>query len=305
MRAKSSFRDAVLEDGRFVLYQVTYRLYEGNNLRPDVYFQRNEYLRRKDYNKIFNDGQREIIEESGMEEDYDIKSGALCFDVCLHALLAKHVCGLTKDHPLYKKVQKVKDIRNIVSHPHEPINVGQQISQSSIDISDGNLNEKLEELRMLYGSIINDLEDITDDNLNSIKMEIDNMIKLRKLPTRQETETVYVTREMPTWMPPRQERELIYAPREMPAQMPTRQERESVYVPREMPTRMPTKRETDSGSNEMPTWGKVAVGTAIGVGALALVGALANSSTEDRKKEEKKRNQIGANKSNKEECVVM
>lgn len=158
---------------------------------------------------------------------------------------------------------------------------------------------------MLYGSIINDLEDITDDNLNSIKMEIDNMIKLRKLPTRQETETIYVTREMPTWMPPRQERELIYASREMPAQMPTRQERESVYVPREMPRRMPTKRETDSGSNEMPTWGKVAVGTAIGVGALALVGALASSSTEDRKKEEKKRNQTGANNSNKEECVVM
>lgn len=261
MSANSSFRDAVVDDGRYVLYQVTTRLYQGESLRPDIFFQKNASLRHKDYNRIFNADQRNTIKDSGMPVDYNIKLGASKFDVSIHALLAEHTCGLPANHSLYQKIKQVKNLRNKVVHPDEPIYDSQITSNSTFTNTDGNLNEKLQELLILYNDIIENLENMTNDNLHLVKVGIERRINQRK----QQPKTFSQEQTM-------------------------------------------TTRQSEDKSNDMPTWGKVAIGVAIGAGvgagAAALIGSLAGKSNDNQTKEKPRRNQTRTNQ-NKEECMVM
>ncbi|KAK7067567.1 hypothetical protein SK128_019863, partial [Halocaridina rubra] len=121
----------------------------------------------ENYNQIFNNQQRQVIENSGDSETYNIVEGGQMFDISLHTLIAKYMCGLKRNDPLNMNVSKVRDLRNKVCHGIE-------------SIDEEELNMKLEELLELYKDILHDLEKHTGDDLQFVVMQIESKINERK-----------------------------------------------------------------------------------------------------------------------------
>ncbi|XP_042889168.1 uncharacterized protein LOC122264366 [Penaeus japonicus] len=161
--------EAVQHDGRFVMNQVTQRLYEGGDLRPDAYLESVPSLGRSRYLRDFDWHQRQIIESC--DHDFDIRVAASNFDVSMHGVLLKSCCGLKSTDQLYKLLKEIVNKRNITSHPDDNFS----------DINNFNIDEKLEELLSLYLQVLDLLEERCFCNLTEVKRQIRNSIQEKKI----------------------------------------------------------------------------------------------------------------------------
>ncbi|XP_053644753.2 uncharacterized protein [Cherax quadricarinatus] len=163
------WQDAVQEEGQRVMYQVTTRLYQGKNLRPDYYWVENINSNQA-YKKYFNNDQRQILESFHDSQNYDIEIAAREFDISLHWAVQQKFCKLNRLEVLYGYLERLVNMRNTNSHRSD---------HSGIPTSD--LKEQLEELLKLCLDILSNLEDRTSDDLSSVKRDIRNSINKRLL----------------------------------------------------------------------------------------------------------------------------
>lgn len=284
----SLYRDAILDDGCFVLRQVVTILYQGGNLRPDIYFKENEQQQK--YNRIFPKDQRHIIESSGDQYNYDIVKGAEKFDVSILSYLVAHTCGLPSSDTLVKKVSKVRSLRNNVSHP-----------QGEVSLTKSELCEKLEQLLEWYITILERIEFHTNRHLISEKTQTRRRIQIKRSRAQDSPSTSMdtmtnlfvsnIAKEFytptPSWT--------VHSSRSDFDDNPYSRSSYGYSAP---PSRSSTS--TTRSDSGIPTWGKVALGVTAGIAALGVVGAVADAFTKDEEQsKQKKRGQKD------EECAVM
>ncbi|XP_068212171.1 uncharacterized protein [Palaemon carinicauda] len=168
----SLYRDALFDDGCYVLRQVVITLYQGGTCRPDVYFQTAEKLWQK-YSIVFTNDQRRIIESSGTPYDYNIQTGVARFDASILSHLAEHTCDLLPSDEILVNVLKVKNLMNIASY-----------SLMGESVTSADLCNKLDSLLVLYIAILERLEHHALCYLHLEKEEITKRIQEKKTKSR-------------------------------------------------------------------------------------------------------------------------
>ncbi|XP_027213592.2 uncharacterized protein [Penaeus vannamei] len=269
------WNEAVQTDGQFIMAQVTQRLYEGGNLRPDAYYEKIPGFGRTKYNKDFVWSQKRIIESCDC--DFDIWDAAKKFDISLHWILQKNVCGLQPADELYKLLQKLVHKRNEVSH--------------SFEFDDNeDINEELDDLLSLYIEILDRLEERSLCNLTEVKKQVRNSIQEKKL------DSVFTSWSRPT----------IVNTREIVRSNASRREESPEWV--KALGIGGGVRSNASRREESPEWGKVlaigggvAVAGAAALGLASLLSSRSKSQEDERRERQRSRNQT----SSQEECVVM
>lgn len=161
-----NWTQAVQIDGGFVMAQVTQRLYEGGNLRPDEYYKIVPSLGRMKYKNDFNLSQQKIIESC--DRDFDIRDVAAEFDISLHWVLQKNTCGLKPTDDIYRYLNTLVKKRNALCHSNKYFD------------TDEDINEKLDDLLSLYMKILNCLEDRCFNDLTEVKRQIISSIEEKK-----------------------------------------------------------------------------------------------------------------------------
>lgn len=195
MNVATTYKNALLKEGRDVLYEVTTRLYQGRRLRPDIYFENNPHLGKRKYNRVFNDSQRHFLEWNQSPNLYDINFTAKNFDVELHIALQRHACGIEQSHcsSLQGLREKINQFEELVDNRDSPYN---------LSASKNCIIDKLGELLQLYFGILQDLEEETGDDLTSVKQGIRRRMIQRKLAMNpdnsSETSEVWTTKQMVT-----------------------------------------------------------------------------------------------------------
>ncbi|XP_064083406.1 uncharacterized protein LOC135199365 [Macrobrachium nipponense] len=287
----SLLRDALLDDGRFVLQPVVAKLYRGGRQRPDFFFKNNAKLQHKRYDIIFSRDQRAAIERSGSSISYDISSASEQYDVSLLALLAEHACGLPSSDPLLKKALEVRSKRNTVCH-----NGGNSV------ITDAALGEELNDLLELYIEILDLLEERSYSDLSSEKMKVRLRIEEKRKRVKSsyddDSRAVALYTSLSRASPVRTS-SLSSTKYRCSHDEDDDDDSDSNYYYYSQPTtRFVSHRSATStnSSSEIPTWGKVAMGVA-GIAALGIAGAAAANSTNRNERSKQERRD--------EECAVM
>ncbi|CAL4064157.1 unnamed protein product, partial [Meganyctiphanes norvegica] len=191
-----TYRCAIYDEGKLTLSVVTKHLYEGGNMRPDLYFilQFGE----QQYKCTFNKDQQLILENYGAH--FDIGTAVKDYDISLQYLLLENVCGLSpkghidwqEGHTLENKLSKLHKRRNKVTHTNwsminsynqsrvKYINAttGQtkylipQDRQKSHEMNRSELRLELLALWKLYGAILNDVAERANCNVDCYKRSI-------------------------------------------------------------------------------------------------------------------------------------
>ncbi|CAL4071371.1 unnamed protein product, partial [Meganyctiphanes norvegica] len=148
-----TYRSAIYDEGTFTLSLVTENLYQGGNRRPDLFF-KSEFGEQK-YKIMFNKEQQSTLESySGY---FNIGNAAEDYDISLHYILQEHVCGLSpKGHKNWESKGTLENLLSIVRNKRN------EVAHKNSNISEQELQEKLDELKRLYSSIIDRVARITN-----------------------------------------------------------------------------------------------------------------------------------------------
>ncbi|CAL4137316.1 unnamed protein product [Meganyctiphanes norvegica] len=156
-----TYRSAIFDEGTLTLSVVTKNLYQGGNRRPDLYF-KSEFGEQR-YKSTFNKEQQSTLESfSGY---FNIRSAVNDYDISLNYVLQEHVCGLSpKGHINWESKGTLENLLCIVRNKRN------EVAHRNGNISKHELQEKLDELRRLYGYIIDCVARITHYGVCQLKV---------------------------------------------------------------------------------------------------------------------------------------